>query len=80
MLRRAAFLALILAQVIACAPPPEPVRIPPYPESWTWDPFLDTLQTRTLTFFLDTTPRATGSLRTAGRRRRRPAWRPSDMR
>lgn len=60
MLRRAAFLALVLAQAIACAPPPEPVRIPPYPESWTWDPFLDTLQTRTLSFFLDTTPRATG--------------------
>jgi hypothetical protein len=57
---RAAFLALILAQVIACAPPGEPVHIPPYPQSWTWDPFLDTLQTRTLKYFLDTTPRATG--------------------
>jgi hypothetical protein len=60
MLRCAALAGLLLMQVIGCGPPPEPVRIPPYPSTWTWDPFLDTLQARTLRYFLDTTPRETG--------------------
>jgi hypothetical protein len=34
--------------------------VPPIASAMPWDPFLDTLQVRTLRYFLDVTPRATG--------------------
>jgi hypothetical protein len=34
--------------------------IPPYPSKWKWDPFLDTLQRRTLDWFLQVTPASNG--------------------
>jgi hypothetical protein len=35
-------------------------KVPDMPTNWKWDPFLDTLEDRTLRFFLDVTPRSTG--------------------
>lgn len=40
----------------SCVQEPEAAPFPPPPVAVAWDPFLDTLQERTLRFFLETTP------------------------
>lgn len=50
---------LLLGLLAGCHDAPRAAFIPPA-ASFAWDPFLDSLQTRTLNFFLETTDRATG--------------------
>ena len=58
-LNAAIFAALVPLSFTGC-PHDQTPPIPPQPVTWKWDPFLDTLQERTLRFFLETTPRSTG--------------------
>src|ERR1051326_5292319 len=51
---------LVAVILLACAGSPEFTSTRPPVQGTSWDPFLDTLQERTLKWFLDVTPQSTG--------------------
>ncbi len=58
-MKKSLLVMFALAFLFACQEKPQPMVVPPLAPV-AWDPFLDSLQTRTLNFFLETTDRATG--------------------